>query len=365
MAALASLIPELEDAIERGSPEQRFRTLDQVTDLFLQGAGQFSEEHVDLFDDVLARLVLEIETRALAKLSAKLAPIANAPMRLVRRLAREDDIAVAGPVLLQSARLSEIDLVDIAQSKGQAHLLAISSRESLTPGVTDVLVSRGDRDVARNLANNEKATFSEIGYAGLVRRARDDGFLAERIGQRADVPPHLFRTLIVHATELVQQKLLASTKPERQQEIRSILAKVSHEMAGNSQQRDFTTAKTAVRALVEAGNLNESQLAGFAKAGLFEETVVALSTLCSIPIDVVDRLLSGDRADPILIMCKAHGFDWATARAIIFVRPHPQHVSARNIQSAMDNFDRLAPSTAERVLRFWQARQSHGGKAQG
>lgn len=359
MAALDTLIPELEHAIESGSPRQRARTLEQVTKLFLQSATHLTDEHVELFDDVLSRLVVEIETLALVQLSNNLAPIANAPLRLLRRLARDDDIAVAGPVLLTSTRISEIDLVDIAQSKSQAHLLAISSRQALTPAVTDVLVSRGDRDVARAVANNEKAMFSEIGYAGLVRRARDDGFLAEKIGQRPDVPPHLLRTLIAHASEVVRDKLLASTRPERQHEIRSIISKISHAMAQKAPQRDFGAAERATAALAAAGNLDESQLLGFAKAGMYEESIAALSALCHIPLDVVDRLVGGDRPDPILIMCKANGFDWATARAIMLLRPQGANVSPRAIQSAMDNFDRLAQSTAERVLRFWQARQSH------
>lgn len=357
MSAIATLLPELEQAIERGSPEQRERTLDQVTNLFLHGAESFSDAHVELFDDVLNRLILEIETRTLARLSQRMAPIANAPKRLIRRLAREDDIAVSGPVLLMSNRLSEIDLVDIAQTKSQAHLLAISSREILTPAVTDVLVSRGDTDVARTLAANKKAMFSEIGYAGLVRRARKDGFLAESIGQRPDLPPHLLRSLITHATEVVQQKLLSSTTPERQKEIRAVIAKVSQEMGGRAAERNYSTANKTIRALQQAGNLTEAQLLGFAKSGQFEEMVVALSELCAVPVDVVERLVAGDRADPILIMCKANGFDWSTARAIILARPPALQVSARGLQSAMDNFDRLAPSTAERVLRFWQARQ--------
>lgn len=359
MAAIASLIPELAEAIERGSKEQRARTLEQVTALFLQGAAAFNEDHVALFDGVLIHLIHEIETKTLSALSSRLAPISNAPLQVLRRLARDDDIAVAGPVLLQSSRLREIDLVDIAQSKSQAHLLAISSRAALSPSVTDVLVSRGDRDVARNMAVNENAKFSEIGYAALVRRARDDGSLAERIGQRSDVPPHLFRTLIVHATEVVKDKLLASTKPERQQEIRDILSKVSNEIIAKAPQHDFTQALAKIEALQAAGKLGESELAGFAKANLFLETVAALSVLCTIPLEVVDRLVSGDRPDPVLIMCKAKGFDWSTARAIILVRQASTQASARALQTAMDNFDRLAPTTAERVLRFWQARQSH------
>ena len=72
-----------------------------------------------------------IEGKALVHLSTSLAPIDNAPIEVVRRLSRHDEITIAAPVLGNSTRLSESDLIDIAKSKGQGHLLAISGRASL------------------------------------------------------------------------------------------------------------------------------------------------------------------------------------------------------------------------------------------
>src|SRR6202011_5860641 len=110
----------------------------RTPDLVLGSSDRFTGEQVALFDDVMGRLIDRIETRALAELSRRLGPVANAPERIVRRLARNDAIAVAGPVLTQSPRLGEADLVDIAASKSQAHLLAIAQRRaprgSVTPG---------------------------------------------------------------------------------------------------------------------------------------------------------------------------------------------------------------------------------------
>src|SRR4051812_46716825 len=111
MAAPASLIPELEDVLQNGSAERRARTLQRITSLFLNGADQYSEEHVALFDGVFTRLIEEIELKARAELSHSLAPVSNAPVEAVRRLAKDDDISVAGPVLEQSRRLPESDLV--------------------------------------------------------------------------------------------------------------------------------------------------------------------------------------------------------------------------------------------------------------
>ncbi len=354
--AAASLIPELEDVVQHGSAERRAEALQRITTLFLTGADRFSDEHVQLFDDVLGQLIVEIESKARAELSRRLAPIGNAPPDVLRSLAHDDDIAVAGPVLTQSVRLEELDLVAIARTKSQAHLLAIATRKSIGEKVTDVLVARGERDVIHNVAGNGGAKLSNEGFTALVKRSENDGALAEKVGARPDIPPRLFRDLLMKATEVVQERLLASAKPSTQAEIRRVLAHVSSELDKAVPKADYGPATRIVDALRKDGKLNEDALVDFAKANKFEETVVALASLCGVPVDVVDRLMSGDRPDPILILCKATGWGWQTAKSIMTVRPGAKGTSSQGLDAAFTNFERLSPATAQRVLRFWQVR---------
>src|SRR5690242_8647923 len=107
MPSPASLIPELEDVLQHGSVERRVLTLQRITSLFLDGASAFNEDHVRVFDDVLGCLIAEIEGKARAELAHRLAPVGNAPVQVVRKLATDDDISVAGPVLARSRRLGE------------------------------------------------------------------------------------------------------------------------------------------------------------------------------------------------------------------------------------------------------------------
>jgi len=360
MSASASLITELERVLQHGSPEKCAEVLSGITSLFLGGADRFNEDHVALFDSIFARLIEDIETRARAELSERLAPVDNAPPKLVRRLAFDDDISVAAPVLERSPRLGDEDLREIASSKGQPHLRAISARSGISETVTDVLVRRGDRDVVATVVGNQGARFSEKGFSTLVERAVDDGALAEKVGQRPDIPPRLFRTLLIQATEVVQQRLLAKARPEIAAEIRRVLAKVSEEIGAKAQiARNYIQAKAVILALKEQGQLGEEALAGFARDERFEETVVALSELTSVPIETVERLMAGDRPDPVLILCKASGFGWQTVRSLILVRPGAKGTSTQALDAAYANFERLSTSTAQRVTRFWQIQPSH------
>src|SRR5690349_17956008 len=234
MFAATSLIPELEEVLQHGSREKRADALKRITSFFIDGAPTFNDDHVHLFDDVFSHLIAEIETKARAELSMSLAPVDNAPPTVVRKLAHDDDITVAGPLLKQSPRLDQSDLVEIAATKGQAHLLAIAGRAAIGEAVTDVLVERGDREVIHNVAGNQHARLSENGFTTLVKRAEGDGVLAEKVGQRPDIPPHLFRALLMQATDLVQRRLLSKAKPETAAEIRRVLAKVSNEIGAKA-----------------------------------------------------------------------------------------------------------------------------------
>jgi len=280
----------------------------------------------------------------------------NAPSAVVRKLAQDDDITVAGPLLALSRRLDDAALVEIAENKGQAHLLAIAGRSEIGEAITDVLVNRGDREVICNVADNHYARLSETGFSTLVKRAEGDGVLAEKVGQRPDIPPHLFRALLIQATDLVQKRLLSKAKPETAAEIRRVLAKVSSEIGAKAAPRDYTEAQRTVAAMQQAGLLNERELASFAREKCFEETVVSLSVLCAVPLDVVDRLVTGERSDPVLILCRAADFGWQTVRAIILSLPVKQGTSTKGLDDAMANFERLSVSTAQRVVSFWQVR---------
>jgi uncharacterized protein (DUF2336 family) len=353
MSAVESLIPELEEVLQYGSREKRADALRRITSLFVNGASGYNEDHVALFDDVFGRLIAEIEAKARAELSLQLAPMENAPAKVVRHLAQDDDISIAGPMLMRSSRLEEADLVEIAKKQSQAHLMAIAARTSIGEAVTDVLVKRGDREVVRNVADNQRARLSTTGFSTLVKRAVTDGVLAEKVGQRPDIPAHNFRDLLMQATEVVQKRLLVKAKPETAAEIRRVLAKVSSEIA-QATPRDYAAAQRSVLALRQAGTFGETELCDFAKAGRFEETVAALSLLCVVPIEAVERFILADRADPLLILCKSAGFGWPTARAILSVRPGRQ--ATQGLDEAYANFEKLSPATAKRVAHFWQVR---------
>lgn len=361
MEAGQSLIAQLEHAIQSGSKDKRIDTMRRVTDLFVISADRLNDQQVELFDDVLGHLIRKIEGKAIAELSRRLGPISNAPSGVVQRLARHDDIAVAEPILTQSVHLSDKDLVEIANTKTQAHLLAISARSEIGTTVTDVLLHRGDRNVFHKLADNSGANFSERGFATLVQHSERDEHLAQKVGLRLDVPPQLFQELLTRATEAVRSRLLALAGPESRHRIQRVLAAISEDArheAGFQNEHDYAQAHAQMLAMQSKGELNEAVLFEFAKAGRYADTTAALSLLCEAPLHLVKNLMQSEHREALLIPCKAAGLDWPTARAILISRSAGRTVSEQDIDSARADYFKLSPESAKRVLRFWQVRHT-------
>jgi uncharacterized protein (DUF2336 family) len=352
MGVPETLLADLEDAMQRGTPVHRAATLRRVTDLFLDRTRRLDDEQVSLFDQAIGNLIEEIEIKALVELGGRLAQVFDAPPDVIRRLANHDDIAVSGPVLTYSERLSDSDLVGTAETKSQGHLLAISARRRINEPVTDALMRRDDDAVTRKVAANSGARFSEYGFDSLVERAGVDGRLAVSIAERSDLPADLLRVLIAKATAAVRQRLLAVTHREAHGDIARILEKVSVEVTSACE----SEALRRVRSMRDCDELGERELAEFAMAGRFDETAATLSLLCGIPIETVDGLLHEDRVDPLLVMCKAVGFEWPTVSAVICLgRAGRAGLDAATVR---DEFGRLSRSTAERAMRFWRVRQT-------
>ena len=357
MTVATSLVPGLDDIVQGTDPKRRTEAARRIAELFFQDAATLRPRQVELLDKILVDLVPNAELITRAELAERLSLFDNAPRALVDRLARESELLVAGPLLRRSSVLDEQALLEIAEAEGQGHLLAISERSVLSPDLTDVMLRRGDRDVVRRTAGNNGAVFSESGYSELIKRASQDGVLTITVGQRADLSDQRLKQLLAGSLDVVRRRLFDVVKPERQVAIKQAVAELTGIPERFESKRDFVPAQRTILSLHQAGNLSEAALLNFARAYRYEESVAALSAMSGVKIATLDNLISGDRLDPILIVGKCIGLEWATVRALILLRLGPNRTPApADIEIARGNFSRLMPSTASRVVGFWKTR---------
>jgi uncharacterized protein (DUF2336 family) len=356
MLETISLISQLEEAVQSGSSAKRVSALRQVTDLFLDEEQRLSEDQVRVFDEVLCHLVVHVEARVKAELGQRLAPIDHAPSAVIERLAWDDQISVAGTVLGSSNRLTTGTLVEIANSKSQDHLLAISGRRNLPEEVTDVIVDRGERRVIRELGKNTTARFSDSGYSGMVAHAAADDELTEILGLRIDLPIRFLRDLLRGATEEVRARLASIAPAKLQEEIKRVLRTMANMARGEAvPARDFSRAEAVIRRMKGMNELNDPAIIKFVKANKIDEVAASLAILNnSAPTELMARVVEGPRADLVLIPCKSAGLGWDAVEAILCERPAKHRIDDATLKIAFRDYEKLSVVTAERTLRFWQ-----------
>ena len=183
-----------------------------------------------------------------------------------------------------------------------------------------------------------------------------DDVLAQRVGIRADIPRRHFVNLLAKASATVQKRLVAAN-PRAADHIRHVVADIEGKLKA-AQARDYTAARARVEALRRAGKLGESEIHSFAKSEKFEETAVALSLLCGLPIEAIEQALLDERPDMVLIIAKAIGYSWATAKLMLLLRTGGLGASQHDLDLALHSFDKLQVSTAQRAVRFYHSRRS-------
>jgi uncharacterized protein (DUF2336 family) len=363
LRAEATLLLDIENAIAGASVDRRRDMVGQLTDLFVSKSDEMPPALVSIFDDIIVRLASEIEQHARVLLARRLAPIRNAPQNVVRVLAFDDAIEVAGPVLTQSARLDDQTLVEIVKTKGPAHMLAISQRGMLDEIVTDALVELGDREVVLNTLDNFGASFSDRGFSVLVGRSQGDDMLAEFVGSRPEIPADLLVALVAKASQAVRRKLEAAHPRARAEVRRAVAEAAGHvEAQVRSIALDYSAATATVERLQGSGQLNEAALAGFAKSGAYPETIAALAAMCGLPVTFVEQAMVRDKSETLMVLAKAAGLSWSTAQDILRLRADRGVISPSEIIQRLARFERLQATTARDVVRVFRNRMKTKGR---
>jgi Uncharacterised protein conserved in bacteria (DUF2336) len=352
MLTAPTLIEELEATMSHGSGAQRAQILQRVTQLFLQNADSYEEDHVALFDDVISRLIERIEQQALVRLSSQLAPINNAPANVIQQLARNDSIEVSRPVLAQSPVLTDDFLVELAQTKSQQHLAAIAERSHVAEKVTDVLIERGNAAVTMTVTGNVGARFSRKALLQAANRANADAGLAENIINRPDIPHDVFEHLLSKATEVVRQRLMRSASPEMRTKINQTLSAIAQQTVKPAPQHGQGERRSAATLTHQDVPRLKSALSEYARAGQRQQTIDTLSALSKLPVAAIKSLLHAEAEDGVLILCKAVGLGWPDAKQVLAVMTGASGGPNAESKNTFDKYYDLTEETALRVIRF-------------
>jgi len=353
------LINQLEEALSSKSVARRAAILRRVTDLFLVGSGNFTKDQIEVFGDVMGRLMETVEQQERARLGERLAFSPDAPPNLIRTLAFDATAEVAGPVLTHSKCLDDAALIENATTMSQPHLLAIARRQEVSEGVTDVLVDRGNDLVIESLAENTGCRFSDSGMTTLVDKSVGDPRITRFVWARRDVPRRELVRLFQSASEELRKELEFS-RPQDARSIRTVVdvALESIQSAARESSQEFQDAASVASDLQANSELDEKAVFDFASAGAFARVVAAIARLSALPAGTIERALLSERPDQLLIVARAIKFTWLTVKALIGLKQPGQALPAAELDEYFASYTRLKHSTAETALKFYRLRAS-------
>lgn len=284
------------------TPEAREKLLLTLTDSLIKedvsGVGRFDDSvPVKIYEDIVNQLLHSCGSDTLSALSTKLAPVENAPHSIIVKLADDDRIFVARPVLKTSTVLSAEDLIHIASMKGDHHRLAMSLRSDLESSVTDVLITRSGSGVLRCIAQNQHAQLSEEGLMILIDHAQNDDTLQFYIVERQDLPETAIDKLTPILSEALREKL---------EKIRS---------AATPQEQEKAAAEGI-----------DEQITRLCERNRLLEIAPLLARTLDLSRETIIRILTGRRDNTVAVICRASDLELNTFNAILEIR-HKRRMS--------------------------------------
>ncbi|MFN0262951.1 DUF2336 domain-containing protein [Tepidamorphus sp. 3E244] len=300
-------IDALMQLAHEGSSDKRRELLHAVTDLFLTSE-TVTDAQSQMFDQVMTQVAAQAGVEGRRDLADRIAPIGHAPRGIVNQLARDEEISVASPVLKQSTVLSDSDLVEIAEQKGQGHMAAMAERQSINSIVTDVLIRRGNSNVLRNVSGNKGAELSETGARTLSQKAEADAEIQRNLNRRTDLPEAV--------AEEVKQRNVALDEAERLRVLEGPIAR------------------------------------------MIPKLVIDFADLSGLEPARIEKMMVEERIDLLVIICKALELNKQTFEGVLRYRGAVAGSQVTDMGPLLEQFNMLPTQAAQRMARFLKVRQT-------
>lgn len=245
-----------------------------------------------------------------AILADALKDVANAPPEVMRRLARDAEIAVAAPVLQYSPVLTDEDLLEIiATGPIPGALSAISKRSVVNVKVADAIAATEDVDAIAVLLANRSAQIREETLDRLVDRAADIEAWHKPLAERPVLPAKAATKLarFVAANLLKQLAERHDLEPEAAVAVAAVVRKRLDQLEATGPAKgeankaaDESAALARAQQLKAQGRLDESTVDTALAGGDLAFVTAALAVLADLPVAVVAKTAQTQSAKGIV-----------------------------------------------------------------
>lgn len=361
------MLVELKNLATEKSSEKRLDLLRRITNLYFEGADQHTEAEIYLFNEVIENIVDKISREARIDVATNLAVLPGFPIPVVRRLAYDPDIEIAGPVLRGSADLTDTDLVELARQASDQHLNVMAGRDQLSEIVTDVLIDRGSRVVAHSVSANPGARLSEHGMDALIRKAQDDGHLQELLADRQDLSQAAVEQLLPLITEAVAMKL-AQRGYQLPVAASSALARNTGTEFAEAMRRRHLNAEHASHVIAQflAKEITlDAAVNDVVKRGQLLDVASLLSHPSGLDRNFLFGLLVRGTLPMMMVVFRALEVDWPAFSAVLTLRAKRQRSGETVGAKAEHDYNAIEVAVARRTLEFLRLRGRMAGSVAG
>lgn len=356
-------LPEIFDLARERSEPSRVKLAGILADIFLSDNALSDREQI-LINEIIDELVGNTTFQVKQMLAERLSFSANVPHRVLLNLACDTHAEVARPILINSARLKDEDLIFVIEARGTDHALSISERASISEAVVDAMVATGDVDVMAAVAANLGAKLSTRTLHVMIEAARFGKKLHEPLANRPELTPDMGKQLywwvgadlrraiinrfgitsgqVDQALENSVNDLLSSMEMDRNDDL------AMQKVAEWFDERDAITPRAMIQSL---------------RMGFFKLFDIMLAMKTGLDVSIIDMMVSEDGGRSVSVLCKALDVDKPSFVSIFLLsrgaRPGEQIVNPKELSSALAAFDKLETATAKGLIESWKKDPSY------
>ena len=356
-------LPEIFNLARERSEPSRVKLAGILADIFLSDNALSDREQI-LVNEIIDELVGNTTIQVKQMLSQRLSMSANVPHRVLLNLACDTNSDVAKPILINSTRLKDEDLIFVVEARGTDHALSVGERVSISEAVVDALVATGDVDVMAAVATNLGAKVSPRTLHVMIEAARFGKKLHEPLTNRPELTAEMGKQLYWWVGTELRRTIISRFGITAGQVDQALENSVNDLLSSMENDRNDNLAMQKVAEwFAERDAINPRVMIQSLRMGFFKLFDIMLSMKTGLDTLLIDMMVSEDGGRSVSVLCKAINLDKPSFVSIFLLsrgaRPGEQIVNPKELSSALAAFDKLDVNTAMTLIESWKKDPSY------
>ncbi|MFC7050242.1 DUF2336 domain-containing protein [Emcibacter nanhaiensis] len=340
------------------SVSARNELVENITDLFLTPGGRLNEHERALMNDILSKLILNVEQHIRRELARRLADSMDLSGELVGMLAN-DKIEIARPVLEKNKLLQDAQLIEVIRNRTDAHRLAIAIREDVSAEVSDELIEHGSEDVVEALINNSSAEISEASMEYLVAESKSLDRFQEPLLSRQDLPPGLAFRMYWWVSAALRRRIIKEFEVDETLLDDAIEMATKHSIQ-QAEEEDSVMDKALklVRKLDDENKLNTTFVLQALRQEKVNLAVAGLSQIAGLSVKIVWRAFRERTGESLAVIAKSIGLSKEEFTSLFLLvmqtRSGGKARATSLLKSILTMYNDIKAANARAAVRHWQ-----------